>query len=164
VVKRAEQQDSVGTAISYRQVPRVAGRDAGQRSAGLPGCRCRLLDVQWHRVDQVHLVASRGQRYRVGPGTAADIHHRRGDCRQAAFQQVPYPRELDPLAAGRQPVTLQAVLVVSEDLRINHAEHDQDSRAHPATGFPGPRSRGDQQIDRFPAEVVSVPHVGRLSR
>jgi hypothetical protein len=55
-VERAEQQHGVETLVLERQLPRVADQRAREPEPG------GLLDVPGDRIDQVHLVAARGQR------------------------------------------------------------------------------------------------------
>ena len=112
VVERAEQQDRVVTAVVFGEAAGIAGGDRE------PAVGLRLLQVQRHRVDQVHLVAAVGEPGRVDPAPAADVQDARGRGGQEPFQQHLGPQQLKRRRV-RQPAVLLAFGVMSENLSVD---------------------------------------------
>jgi hypothetical protein len=122
VVQRPEQEDHVGAVVVDRQRARIAEDDRGQRRVGLGGGGgAGLIDVQGHRVHEVHRVALGGQRQRVGAGRAADVEDRDGRRGQEAGQQLAGAQELEPSPVGQAALLLSAVVVGGDLVLVGHA-------------------------------------------
>jgi hypothetical protein len=117
VVQGAQQQDGVDAGVGPLEPAGVTHAGAGQRAPRLlPGGAQRLLDVDGHRVDQVDLVAPRGQGQGVHASGPADVQDDRGCRRQVPDQQLP---GADPLKAqGPEPPLLRHLGVVGGDLAV----------------------------------------------
>jgi hypothetical protein len=78
VVERPEEQHRVVRGVGDTEGARVAqnGRHPGQRAG--------RRHVLGHRVDDVHPVAGRGERFGVGAGCPTHVEHRSGRWRQHA--------------------------------------------------------------------------------
>jgi hypothetical protein len=66
VVERAEQEHDVDRAVRVVEAPRVAEN-------GVEAPPARLLDVQWDRIHQAHVVTALGEPGGVLAGAAADV-------------------------------------------------------------------------------------------
>ena len=101
----------------------VADEQAARYWAGRIGARglAGLLDVQRHRVHQMHPVPAAGQRRGIRARPAAHIQHPGRRRWQQPLQQFQRSDELQRRpATGEQAVTLVTGAVMAFDRRINH--------------------------------------------
>ena len=110
VVQRPEEQHCVDRSVSDVEIPGIAFASAHTGDAS------SLLDVQWHRVDELDVVAVSGQPLCVHTGCAAhvqDVSRRRGKPPAQDILGAPQLQAPPPLA---QPIVLLAPVVVVPDV------------------------------------------------
>ena len=102
VVERAQQQDGVHGRVRFLEPARVSHAQAGHGRLGLERRGLsRLLDVERHRVHEMHAISARGEPGCVDAGAAAHVEDGAGRRRQVAQDDLLRARELD------QPVGLE---------------------------------------------------------
>ena len=116
VIERAQQQHGVGARVRPLEPPRVADARTRELAPGLAArSNARLIDMHRARIDQVHLVAERGEPARVDTRTAADVEHG-APRRQMAQDDLLGTRELDLAGAAQEASRLTGLPVVRDDL------------------------------------------------
>jgi hypothetical protein len=133
VIERPHEQHGIGAGVVRLEPAGIAEPDARERMIalarrGLP----RLLDVERHRVDEVHDISVRGEPARVGAGPAADVENDTGGRRKVTPEQLPRSLRFQRPMAERQALGLSPLGIVREDL-----------------GWQGRRAHGAPPASRF---------------